>query len=101
MKTIDLIGKEWFDKVNGNSYFSAQLTLDYGTEKEKTFFIPFQYGYGNQYEDEAKRILTEFNLISAKYGQSLYSYCKENGIILRSTKQANCKKKDVVNHGKN
>lgn len=101
MKTIDLIAKQWFDKVNGNSYFSAQITIDFGTDKEKTFFMPFQYGYGSHYEYEAKNLLTEFNLISANYSQGLYSYCKDNGIILRSTKHEKCKKREVIAHGKN
>jgi hypothetical protein len=44
--------KEWFDKTNANSYFSGTITLD---DKE-SFFIPFKYGYGSQYEFEAKAI---------------------------------------------
>lgn len=101
MKTIDITAKEWFDKVNGNSYFSAVITIDFAMNTEKTFYLPFQYGYGNSYEQEAKSILTEFNLISTGYGQSLYSYCKENNIILRSNKLSKCKKREVIEHGKN
>ena len=29
MKTLDINAREWFDKVNGNSYFSAQIVVDY------------------------------------------------------------------------
>ena len=47
-KTIDIQAKEWFDKVNGNSYFAGTITLNYGTETEETFLLPFQYGYGNE-----------------------------------------------------
>lgn len=97
MKTLDITAKEWFDKVNGNSYFSAEVTTDYGTEQERTFKLPFQYGYDNQYEQEAKAILTEFNLISANYGQSLKMYCKDNNIIYRSNKITGCKKRDLKN----
>ena len=28
--------KEWFDKVNGNSYFSSDVTLNYGMNNQKT-----------------------------------------------------------------
>ena len=114
IKTIDLQAKEWFDKVNGNSYFSAKIILNYGMKKkveffesakgfnvvrdaEKTINIRFQYGYGDQYESEAKAILTEHNYISANYMQCLSRYCRENDIIFRSSKQAGCKKRDCIN----
>tara|TARA_R110002167_G_C12140725_1_gene600162 strand:- start:100 stop:429 length:330 start_codon:yes stop_codon:yes gene_type:complete len=94
-KTIDLNAKTWFDKVNGNSYFSGTITLNYGTETEETFLMPFQYGYGSQHEQEAKKILTEFNKISTPYGLSLYSYCKDNNIILRHSLKKNCLKREL------
>tara|TARA_R100001463_G_scaffold64800_1_gene117928 strand:- start:640 stop:909 length:270 start_codon:yes stop_codon:yes gene_type:complete len=46
--------KEWSDKINGNTYFSAQID---DIEKEKTFSIPFQYGYGSQGEYKCKEFL--------------------------------------------
>tara|TARA_R110000868_G_scaffold106702_1_gene292425 strand:- start:1337 stop:1666 length:330 start_codon:yes stop_codon:yes gene_type:complete len=95
LNTIDVISKEWFDKVNGNSYFSGTVTLNYGTETEESFLMPFQYGYGNQHEQEAKCILTEFNKISSSWTQSLYSYCKENNIKFCSSIQKECKQKEL------
>lgn len=97
MKTLDITAREWFDKVNGNSYFSAEITTDYGTSEQKTYFLPFQYGYGNQYETEAKAILTEFNRISASYGQNLRQYCQDNSIKYNANKITNCKKRDLKN----
>jgi len=94
-KTIDVNAKEWFDGKNGNSYFAGTITLNSGTETEETFLIPFQYGYGSQYEQEAKKLLIEFNIISPDYGLSLYSYCKENSIILKGGIQLNCLKIDL------
>ena len=79
-KTIDVNAKEWFDKINGNSYFSGTITLNYLLDNEETFLMPFQYGYGSQYEDEAKAILTQFNKISGNWFQGLYTYCKDNNI---------------------
>jgi hypothetical protein len=81
-KTIDIEVKEWFDKINGNSYFSGIITLNYLMDNQETFLMPFQYGYGSQYEQEAKAILTQFNKISVDNGLSLYTYCKDNNIIL-------------------
>jgi len=95
MKTLDINAKTWFDKVNGNSYFSAVITIDYGTPEQKEIKLPFQYGYGSQYESEAKAVLTEHNYISPSYGQNLYTYCLENNIILRSNNIKNCRKKDL------
>jgi|TARA_R110000782_G_scaffold269734_1_gene368424 hypothetical protein len=94
-KTIDINAKEWFDKINGNSYFAGTITINYGMKTEETFLMPFQYGYGSSYEQEAKKILTEFNIISADYGQGIYSYCKENNIILRGGKDLKCLKRDL------
>ena len=95
IQTIDVIAKEWFDNGFGNSYFAGTITINNATETEETFLMPFQYGYGSQYENEAKKILTEFNVISADYGLSLYSYCKENNIILKGGKDLNCLKRDL------
>jgi len=94
IKAIDINAKEWFDKINGNSYFSGTITIDYGTEKEETFLMPFQYGYGFSYEHEAKATLTQFNKISPDY-ETLNSYCKRVGIILRSNIERRCKKREL------
>jgi hypothetical protein len=94
-KTIDINAKEWFDKINGNSYFCGTITLNYGMKTEETFLMPFQYGYGLSYEQEAKRTLTRFNKISPKTFEPLSIYCKENNIILRSNLVENCKQREL------
>lgn len=50
-----VIAKEWFDRINGNSYFSARLFKN----GELFAVLPFQYGYGSQFTHEAKRALKE------------------------------------------
>ena len=57
--------KEWFDKVNGNSYFSVQIE----STKDKNFLIkiPFQYGYGDHSFYTAREILKEKKLIPTNY----------------------------------
>lgn len=50
LKHVHITALEWFDKVNGNSYFSAVVTLIAKNETEE-IKIPFQYGYGNHYEE--------------------------------------------------
>jgi hypothetical protein len=91
IKTIDINAKEWFDKINGNSYFCGIITINYLLDNEETFLMPFQYGYGSQYEQEAKAILTQFNKISADYNDSLWRHCKKNNIKYNSSILENCK----------
>ena len=40
IKTIDINAKEWRDKINGNSYFSAIITINYGLENEEKIEMP-------------------------------------------------------------
>ena len=54
-----VVAKEWRDKVNGNSYFSAQIESVEDGSKTK---LPFQYGYGDQYKYEALRELVKEKL---------------------------------------
>jgi hypothetical protein len=95
VKTIDVNAKEWFDKINGNSYFSGSIVVNYGMKTEKEFIMPFQYGYGDQFMQEAKARLHEHNVISGRDSQALWSYCRDNNIILRANKRENCLKKEV------
>lgn len=53
IKTIDIQAKEWFDKSAGNSYFSAEVTINYGMKNQVNFYIPMTYGYDNHYKDVA------------------------------------------------
>ena len=98
IKTIDVNAKEWFDKVNGNSYFSGIITLNYGMKSAKVFNMPFQYGYGDHYIDMAGELLRKEVLKIEKPKQGyfiLWQYCQDNNIILRTSKQENCKKREL------
>jgi len=53
IKTIDVHCKEWFDKVNGNSYFAGEVIVNAGKQTEKRLILPFQYGYGDFYRYQA------------------------------------------------
>jgi len=81
-KTIYIcIAKEWFDKVNGNSYWSARVE---DIENDITYVFPWQYGYGDQSLREVMRAL---NL--SRYEHQKVKYIK----IER------CSKKEIVEHG--
>lgn len=98
MKTINIAALEWFDKVNGNSYFSGIISVDYGLPTAKEFKMPFQYGYGEQYIHAAKEVLVKNGLISPNdEREPLWRYCEDKNIQLTYTKRENCKKREVVN----
>ena len=102
VKTIDLKAKQWFDKVNGNSYFSAQATINFGMADEKTVYIPFQYGYGDTYMTEAAHQLqTDGILPNDETVYNFTKWCRDNNIILRYSKQDKCLKRDVKAFGSN
>jgi hypothetical protein len=92
IKTIDIYGKEWFDKVNGNSYFSAEIIVNYCIESEERFQVPFSYGYGDMYIFDSLRVLKNAGIIETDCNYTL----RQSGIILRTFKQRNCKKRELT-----
>lgn len=102
VRTIDIHAKEWFDKVNGNSYFAAHVTLNYGLPGETTFNIPFKYGYGDYYVQASTKMLQEKGVIKTidnnKTFVSLRQMCHEHGIVLRASK-SEAKQKEVKEWG--
>ena len=97
IKTIDVNCLEWFDKINGNSYFAGRVTINYGLKTELTFKIPFQYGYGDHYEYIARDILIK-NGYKLDKNTRLSRYCRENDIIYRGRKIENCLKRELKNY---
>jgi len=94
IKTIDIQAKEWFDKINGNSYFSAEIIINYGMKTTKSFIIPFTYGYGEYYIQATGQLLEKEKVIKLE-GKQLWQYCDVNNIILRTNKTCGCKKRDL------
>lgn len=91
VKTIDIQAKEWFDRVNGNSYFAGEITVNFGLKDEQRFVMPFQYGYGDSYLQNAKSILLKKGLIDTISSYEL----RESGIIVNSSIKRNCLKRDL------
>jgi len=99
IKTLDITVKEWFDKVNGNSYFSAQATINYGMKNAVTLYFPYEYGYGNHGENQVwNTIKKSFKINDIR--PFPFSYCEENKIIYRYNKIENCKKAEIIAYGK-
>ena len=73
--------KEWFDDVNGNSYWSARVE---DIEKDITYIFPFQYGYGDQ---SLQNVMRALNL-------SHYDYKK-----VKYIKITKCSEDETEEHG--
>lgn len=100
MKMIDLTVKTWRDKVNGNDYVSGRIVLDYGTDAERTYYMPFGYGDYQQAEHDAISVLSAaYAIYGADYGTSLPAYCRTHNIIYRYT-HTRCSLRDVQAWGK-
>lgn len=100
VKTIDVDVKEWFDKTYGNSYFSAQVVINYGMKTAKKVFISYEYGYGSHALTVAMRRLEKLKIIKdLETNEQLHSYCTRKGIILRHNKEENCLKRQMISFG--
>lgn len=95
---ISVVAKEWFDKINGNSYFSARITVSGRVEMGEHFVLPLQYGYGDQYITAAREKLVE-NGILPNFEHGLVRYCRDNGIELHYDKHERCLKRVVKQWG--
>jgi hypothetical protein len=98
IKTLDIQAKEWFDRINGNSYFAGIITVNFGLKNEREYTLDFQYGYGDFYLQASKsRLVEAVELSNINNFMSLSQYCRENNIILRSNIKTNCTKKEILN----
>ena len=88
-RSLFIEAREWFDKVNGNSYFSARVWVD----GEIVTVLPFQYGYGNQNEHEAQKKLIEIGYLPQEgENRGLWSIAKEMGFDYYHAKSFTTKK---------
>ena len=57
-------GFRWFDKINGNTYHSVRVIR---LRDNKVIFAPYQYGYGDSYQDTALALMAENKWIPPRY----------------------------------
>ena len=91
MRSIFVDGREWFDKVNGNSYFSARVFVD-GVEVAR---IPFQYGYGSAYESAAAWALQHLGFGGDEASPVLWHMARDAGADLYRSLQRVTKRECV------
>lgn len=79
IKSITVLGRRWFDRINGNTYCSAKILIN----GKPALVVPWEYGYGDHYLDLAGQAL-EKKLGIKKYPYSgtmpLWRYCEERKI---------------------
>ena len=95
-RSITIIGRRWFDKINGNTYFSAVGLVN----GELKIEINYEYGYGNTYQHRVGNELDRLGYINLKkyeHGghESLWRYCENNNIKLYSTVVDVARKRDL------
>lgn len=97
IKTIDIQAKEWFDRINGNSYFAALVVINFGMSDEKQIKVPFQYGYGDHYRTRTIEQLQTDGILPQMPTYEFRNWFKNNDIIVRYSKQEKCKKAELKN----
>lgn len=56
VKTIHVVTKTWFDKVNGNTYFAQMIVINWASKGEQIVFRPFDYGYSSYNHYALKKV---------------------------------------------
>lgn len=69
-KYILIEAMEWFDKVNGNSYFTAKTYVN----GELAEVLPFTYGYGSHSKHCAIESLKNKGIIELGERESVYTW---------------------------
>ena len=90
--TITIIGRRWFERVNGNTYHSVEVYVN-GELIER---LPFTYGYGSMYMQNARDILAKYYQLPIGIGsrQSLW-HLKDFGFTLIDSVTDVERKKDL------
>lgn len=95
IKTIDVITKTWFDKINGNTYFAQRIIVNRYRKNEMVIINPFQYGYSSFDHFAKAKVMKSLNLKTDLNKD--YSLCSYNGKIKFNNEIfKNCKKRDLV-----
>ena len=80
---INVIGCEWFDKINGNSYNDFTIIFDIKEANYQSSFIfgVIEYGYGEYYRQRAKAVLNTLGLSSIPTFFNKKEGCKKRDLF--------------------
>lgn len=83
---ITIQTKEWFDRVNGNTYFSAEVHLG----NDLIMVLPFQYGYNGARQEVENRLAKHFDSCAERW--EVRDMLRKNGIEIGETKTKSLKR---------
>jgi hypothetical protein len=98
IKTIEVITKTWFDKVNGNSYFAQKIMINFGRKNETTLINDFQYGYSS-FDYFALQCITEKLGLKTDLNKNHSLFGSDGVIKFRNEIIRGCKKRDLLHIG--
>jgi hypothetical protein len=96
--SITVVGRLWFNRGQGNTYHSAEILVN-GLVVHK---VPFEYGYGSQYEQSAADWLEASGYMPGRRRspntggrESLPRYCDRHCVAYSSSATDVSRKKDL------
>lgn len=97
-RSIFVQAREWFDKVNGNTYFDADVWVD----GKPICTLGMTYGYGDQFEYAASEALVKRGYLPAEMEGRNIRWAKDLGLDVYTTRREARKRelaKTVEEHG--
>lgn len=86
----------WFDKANGNTYHSVNIT---NVKTGETIYCPFTYGYEDHYKQTALKAMVDNGWIPTEYNDRPYLYERENNYPIQWNVTDGLKR-DCIKNGK-
>ena len=100
MKRIKFVvnAARWFDRVNGNTYHSVNIT---DTDTGAKLYGAMAYGYGDSYKQTALELMAGAKWLPEKYQDKarIYAFERENDYPI-SWHVTDGKKRDCIANGK-
>lgn len=87
-RSIYIEAREWFDKENGNSYYSARVWVD----GKHAFTTGLDYGYDNQNEYDVTAKLVELGYLPDSLAEKSIRWAKDLGLDVYTVKYATRKR---------
>ena len=90
-KKVGIVGRRWFDRRYGNTYFTAQIYVN----DELVHTLPMQYGYGGHFYDVAMDWLEQQGYLPPRGDHPRWWYRDELGIQIESSAEDVRRKRDL------
>ena len=91
-KVVEIHGRRWFSRSQGNTYFSAVATVD----GEKALEIDYAYGYGQQYVESTYQALIDAGHLPPRVDREpVWTHARDNNIRLEYSAIDVTRKKDL------